>query len=34
MKKVSIIDYGLCNLFNVSNALEHLGVDAEIIESP
>ena len=34
MKKVSIIDYGLCNLFNVSNALEHLGADSEIIESP
>ena len=34
MKKVSIVDYGLCNLFNVSNALEHLGANAEIIESP
>ena len=34
MKKISIVDYGLCNLFNVSNALEHLGANAEIIESP
>ena len=34
MKKVSIVDYGLCNLFNVCNALEHLGANAEIIERP
>ncbi len=34
MKRISIIDYGLCNLFNVSNALEYLGIDAKIIEKP
>ena len=34
MKRINIIDYGLCNLFNVCNALEHLGVDAKITENP
>tara|TARA_B100000965_G_scaffold99662_1_gene81669 strand:+ start:1495 stop:2118 length:624 start_codon:yes stop_codon:yes gene_type:complete len=34
MNKISIIDYGLCNLYNVSNALNHLKVKVEIIENP
>lgn len=34
MKKVSIIDYGLCNLYNVSNALEHVGATVDIIDNP
>ena len=32
--KVSIIDYGLCNLYNVSNALEYVGADISIIDKP
>ena len=32
--KASIIDYGLCNLYNVSNALEHVGADISIIDKP
>ena len=34
MNKISIIDYGLCNLYNVSNALDYLKVKVEIIEKP
>ena len=32
--KISIVDYGLCNLYNVSNAFEHIGADVKIISSP
>lgn len=32
--KISIVDYGLCNLYNVSNALEHIGAEIEIIDKP
>ena len=32
--KISIVDYGLCNLYNVSNALEHIGAQIEIIDKP
>ena len=28
--KLSIIDYGLCNLYSVHNAFKHLGVEAQI----
>tara|TARA_Y100000768_G_scaffold64460_1_gene44509 strand:+ start:19629 stop:20252 length:624 start_codon:yes stop_codon:yes gene_type:complete len=34
MNKISIIDYGLCNLYNVSNALDYLKAKVEIIEKP
>ena len=34
MNKISVIDYGLCNLYNVSNALNHLKAKVEIIENP
>ena len=32
--KVSIIDYGLANLYNVSNAFKHVGANIEIIDKP
>lgn len=31
---IAIIDYGMGNLFSVKKALEHLGADAEITNSP
>lgn len=31
--RISIIDYGLCNLYNVTNAFEYVGGDTEIIDS-
>ena len=34
MNKISVIDYGLCNLYNVSNALNHLKAKVEVIENP
>ena len=33
-KSVSIIDYGLCNIFNVSNAFKYLGCSVDVIDSP
>ena len=32
--KISIVDYGLCNLYNVSNAFEHIGANVKVISSP
>ena len=32
--KVSIIDYGLCNLYNVSNSFQHIGANVKIISTP
>lgn len=32
--KISIVDYGLCNLHNVSNAFEHIGANVMIIDKP
>ena len=32
--RVSIIDYGLANLYNVSNAFKHIGANVEIIDKP
>ena len=32
--KIAIIDYGLCNLLNVYNAIPHVGGDADIIDNP
>ena len=34
MKKCVIIDYGLCNLLSVDNALRYLGADPQIISHP
>jgi imidazole glycerol-phosphate synthase subunit HisH len=33
-KKVTVLDYGMCNLLNVVRAFEHIGVDVTITESP
>jgi glutamine amidotransferase len=32
--RIVIIDYGLCNLLSVYNALKHLGVEARVSSSP
>ena len=32
--KISIIDYGLCNLYNVSNALKYIGAEVTVIDKP
>jgi len=32
--KIGIIDYGLCNLLNVSNAISYVGGRADIVEDP
>jgi glutamine amidotransferase len=32
--KVAILDYGMCNLFNVVRAFEYCGADVKVIENP
>ena len=32
--KISLVDYGLCNLYNVGNALEHIGAEITVIDKP
>lgn len=32
--KITILDYGMCNLLNVARAFEHVGVEVSITESP
>ncbi|MGM9513399.1 imidazole glycerol phosphate synthase subunit HisH [Roseateles sp. DB2] len=32
--KVTILDYGMCNLFNVVRAFEHCGADVQVTEDP
>lgn len=32
--KVTILDYGMCNLLNVARAFEHVGTEVTITESP
>tara|TARA_Y100000748_G_scaffold196657_1_gene164736 strand:- start:1196 stop:1834 length:639 start_codon:yes stop_codon:yes gene_type:complete len=32
--KISIVDYGLCNLHNVSNAFQYIGADVSVINRP
>ncbi len=34
MKKVAIIDYGLCNIKSITNALEFLSIPYELTDSP
>lgn len=34
MTKVTILDYGMCNLFNVVRAFEHCGADVQVTEDP
>ena len=33
-KKITLIDYGMCNLLNVARALEHCGAEVTITEDP
>jgi glutamine amidotransferase len=33
-KKITILDYGMCNLLNVARAFEHVGAEVKITESP
>lgn len=32
--RISILDYGACNLFNITRAFEHIGADVEIVSTP
>ncbi|HMT42393.1 MAG TPA: imidazole glycerol phosphate synthase subunit HisH [Sphingorhabdus sp.] len=32
--KVTIVDYGMCNLLNVARAFTHVGVDVDVTENP
>ncbi len=32
--KVTVLDYGMCNMFNVARAFEHVGADLTITEDP
>lgn len=32
--KVTIIDYGMCNLLNVARAFQHIGVEINVTETP
>lgn len=32
--RVTILDYGMCNLLNVARAFEHCGADVSIVEDP
>lgn len=31
---VTVLDYGLCNLFNVARAFAHIGVEVKIVQDP
>lgn len=33
-RKVTILDYGMCNLFNVVRAFEHCGAEVQVTEDP
>ena len=33
-RKVTVLDYGMCNLFNVVRAFEHSGADVTVTDSP
>lgn len=32
--KITLIDYGMCNLLNVARAFEHCGAEVTITEDP
>ena len=34
MRKITLLDYGMCNMLNVARALEHAGADVIVTESP
>jgi glutamine amidotransferase len=33
-QKVTLLDYGMCNMLNVARALEHAGADVHVTENP
>jgi len=33
-KKITLLDYGMCNLLNVARAFEHIGAEVKIAETP
>jgi glutamine amidotransferase len=34
MQKITLLDYGMCNMLNVARALEHAGADVHVTEDP
>src|ERR1700732_5605832 len=32
--KITLLDYGMCNMLNVARALEHAGADVQVTEDP
>jgi glutamine amidotransferase len=34
MRKITLLDYGMCNMLNVARALEHAGADVRVTEDP
>jgi glutamine amidotransferase len=33
-RKITLLDYGMCNMLNVARALEHAGADVQVTEDP
>ena len=33
-QKITLLDYGMCNMLNVARALEHAGADVHVTEDP
>ena len=33
-QKITLLDYGMCNMLNVARALEHAGADVQVTEDP
>src|ERR1700676_5312659 len=33
-RKITLLDYGMCNMLNVARALEHTGADVKVTEDP
>lgn len=34
VKKITLLDYGMCNLLNVARAFEHIGAEVKVAETP
>lgn len=34
VQKITLLDYGMCNMLNVARALEHAGADVQVTEDP
>ena len=34
VQKITLLDYGMCNMLNVARALEHAGADLQVTEDP